>query len=316
MRIIKRSSGHIALLITNIIFGLNMPVSRSLLPDVLKPFSLHFFRVLGATLLFWTASFLIKRAKIPLKDLVKLFFAGMLGVLINQLSFIIGLSTTSPVTASLIATLLPVITMILSFLILHEPISWMKITGVAVGASGALILILASAEGSAGSSLQGVLLILLSALSYALYLTLFKKIIATYHPVHIMKWMFLFAFMVSIPFCYTDFMQTPFSQLPAEAWLRIGYVVMLSTFFAYLLIPVGQKTVRPTTLSMYNYLQPVVASGVAIAAGMDSFGYENILSAILVFAGVYIVTQSKSRIQLEMQRRRKNIQKIRRAKAM
>ncbi len=316
MRIIKRSSGHVALLIANIIFGLNMAVSRSLLPDMLQPLSLHLFRVAGAALLFWIASVFIKKARIPFKDLIKLFLAGMLGVLINQLSFIIGLSTTSPVTASLITTLLPVITMVLSFLILSEPISWLKVTGVAVGASGALLLIMANAEGTGDSSLHGILLILFSSFSYALYLTLFKKLIATYHPVHIMKWMFLFSLIISIPLCFTAFINTPFSQLPTDAWLRIGYVVVFATFIAYLLIPVGQKTIRPTTLSMYNYLQPFVASVVAIGMGMGSFGYENILSAILVFSGVYIVTQSKSKIQLEMQRRRKNIEKIRKAKAV
>lgn len=314
MRVVKRSSGHIALLFTNIIFGLNLPIARSLIPDEISPLSLNFFRMGGAAILFWTASLFIKKTRIPLRDIFLLFLAGMLGILINQIAFIVGFSSVSPVTASLLITLLPVITMLLAFLILREPISWMKVVGIAVGASGALLLILGNTSGHGQNSLRGILLILFSTTCYALYLTLFKRLVSTYHPVHLMKWMFLFSIIISIPICYTDFVNTPFSELNTNAYLRIAFVVIMATFVTYLLIPVGQKTVRPTTLSMYNYLQPVIASVIAILVGMDSFGFENVLSAVLVFAGVYIVTQSKSKIQMEMQRRRKNIMRIRKAK--
>ena len=314
MRVVKRSSGHIALLFTNIIFGLNLPIVRSLMPDVISSLSLNFFRMAGAAVLFWITSLFIKRSKIPLRDIFLLFFAGMLGILINQLSFIIGFSTVTPVTASLLITLLPVVTMILSFFIQKEPISIMKVIGVSVGASGALLLILDNASGHGQSSVKGILLILFSTTCYALYLTLFKRLVSTYHPVHLMKWMFLFSVILSLPVCYNDFINTPFSELNTSTYLRIAFVVIMATFVTYLLIPVGQKTVRPTTLSMYNYLQPVIASVIAIVVGMDSFGFKNVLSAVLVFAGVYIVTQSKSKIQMEMQRRRRNIMRIRKAK--
>lgn len=311
MRILRRWYGHIALLIANIIFGLNMPVSRSLIPDELAPLTLNFFRIGGACLLFWTASLFVKKSKASFKDLIQLFFASVLGIFINQIAFIEGLSTTSTVTASLLITLLPVFTMILSFLILREPLSWMKTMGVIIGASGALLLILSNAHGHGSSSIKGILLILLSSVCYALYLTLFKKLIAKFHPVHLMKWMFLFSLIISIPFCYQSLINTPFQQLSTHTLWRTAYVVFFATFIAYLLIPVGQRTIRPTTLSMYNYLQPVIASGVAIFIGMDTFGYENIISAVLVFAGVYVVTQSKTKIQVETEKRRKNIARIR-----
>lgn len=314
MRVVKRSSGHIALLITNIIFGLNLPIARSLIPDELSPLSLNFFRMAGAALLFWIASLFIKKTKIPLRDIFLLFLAGMLGICINQTSFIVGFSTVSPVTASLLITLLPVITMLLSFIFMKEPISWMKVVGIAVGASGALLLILNNASAHGQNSLKGILLILFSTTCYALYLTLFKRLVSTYHPIHLMKWMFLFSVVISFPICFNDFMSTPIGELNINTYLRIAFVVIMATFVTYLLIPIGQKTVRPTTLSMYNYLQPVIASAIAVMIGMDRFGFENILSAVLVFAGVYIVTQSKSKIQMEMERRRKNILKIRNTK--
>lgn len=314
MRLLRRWYGHIALLIANIIFGLNMPISRSLIPDELQPMALNFFRMGGACLLFWIASLFIKKAKINFKDLVQLFFAGLLGIFINQIAFIEGLSTTSAVTASLLITLLPVFTMVLSFMILKEPISWMKTMGVVIGGSGALILILSNADGHGNSSVKGILLILLSSICFAFYLTLFKKLIAKFHPIHLMKWMFLFAFLISIPFCYKSVADTQFQLLSTNVVLRTFYVVFFATFVAYILIPIGQRTIRPTTLSMYNYLQPIIASVVAILIGMDSFGYENIISAILVFAGVYVVTQSKTKIQVEIENRRKSIAKIRKIK--
>ena len=314
MRILRRWYGHLSLLITNVIFGLNMPVSRSLLPDVLPPLALNLFRMGGACVLFWIASLFIKKQKTAPKDLLLLFAAGLLGVVINQITFIIGLSSTSPVTASLITSLLPVVTLVLAFFFMKEPISWMKVIGIIIGASGALILILNNTGSNATSSIKGIVLIFISSLSYAFYLTLFKRLIASYHPIHLMKWMFTFALVVSLPICYNDFLAVSFSGISIENWYRIIYVVFFATFIAYLLIPIGQRTVRPTTLSMYNYLQPFVASALAVFWRMDTFGYQNILSAVLVFAGVYVVTQSKSRIQLEMEKRRRNIARIRKFK--
>jgi drug/metabolite transporter (DMT)-like permease len=120
-----------------------------------------------------------------------------------------------------------------------------------------------------------------------------------------MKWMFLFATILSYPVLHKSVIETSFSSLDGSVWLRIGFIVIFATFISYLLIPVGQKTIRPTTLSMYNYMQPVVASLVAVGLGMDTFGYEKIVSTVLVFAGVYIVTQSKSRAQIELEKLRK-----------
>ena len=296
----KKLGGHIALFSANVIFGINNPISRALMPEILSPFTLTFFRMMGGMLLFWLISLFTKKEHVPAKDILMLFFASLFALTLNQLPFFIGLSMTSPIDASIVVTMLPILTMILAAIIIKEPITLMKAMGVIVGALGALLLIFSShAHHTGKGNFWGDLIVFSATFSFAIYLTLFKNIISKYSAITIMKWMFLFGTIVCTPFCYKPLMQTDFTLLSANTYWRIWYIVVFATFLGYLLVPIGQKVLRPTTLSMYNYVQPIVASMLAVAIGMDTFGYEKALSGVLVFAGVYIVTQSKSRAQME-----------------
>jgi drug/metabolite transporter (DMT)-like permease len=299
----KKMIGHIALLVANVIFGLNTTISRTLMPEILSPYTLTFFRLGGAMLLFWTASLFIKSEYVPPKDILKLFFASIFALILNQLPYFVGLSITSPIDASIVVTTLPILTMILAAIIIKEPITTMKAVGVLVGASGALLLVFSSHAPKVGeSNFWGNMIVLGAVASFAIYLTVFKSLISRYSPITIMKWMFLFATIVCYPFCHNALVQTEFASFSTSVILRIAYVVILSTFFTYMLIAIGQKVLRPTTFSMYNYLQPIVASFAAVIIGMDTFGIEKALATVLVFAGVYIVTQSKSRAQLDAEK--------------
>lgn len=299
----KKLTGHIALFIANVIFGLNNPISRSLMPEILSPYTLTFFRLSGGTLLFWIISLFTKKEKVPVKDILLLFFASLFSLTLNQLPFFVGLSMTSPIDASIVVTMLPIVTMILAAIIIKEPITLMKAVGVLVGASGALLLIFNSqTQHNGNSNFFGSLIVFAAVASFAIYLTVFKDLITRYSPVTLMKWMFLFGTIVCFPFCYKPLVQTNFVILSAGTYWRIGFMVFFGTFWGYLLIPIGQKVLRPTTLSMYNYVQPVVASLLTVIIGMDSFGPEKALSGVLVFLGVYIVTQSKSRAQIEAEK--------------
>ena len=294
----------------NLIFGLNIPVSRTLMPEILSPYALTFFRLGGGLLLFWLLSIFTRKEKVPVKDIFLLFLASFFAISLNQLPYFIGLSMTSPIDASIVVSTLPILTMILAALILREPITWMKAIGVMVGASGAVLLILSSNNLHVGkSTFPGNMIVFGACASFAIYLTVFKNLVSRYSPVTVMKWMFLFACIICFPFCYKSLIQTDYAILSRSSYWLTGYVVVFATFFGYLLIPVGQKFLRPTTLSMYNYIQPLVASFVAVAIGIDMFGVEKALSGILVFAGVYIVTQSKSRVQLEAELSTKKVTK-------
>lgn len=304
MKELNKYHGHIALFVANLIFGLNTPITRTIVPKVVDPFVMTFFRMIGAAILFWTISIFTKQEKVPTKDIVLFFFAAVFAIVLNQTFFIYGLSKTSPIDASLVITLVPIVTMVLSAIFIKEPITFKKAIGVIIGASGAMILILGgSNDSSSASSLVGNLIVLSSVFSFAIYLSLFKDLISRYSPITAMKWMFLFAAILTLPVSYKMFIQTDFASFDTSVILRIGYVVVLATFFTYMLIPIGQKTLRPTTVSMYNYLQPIVASVATVIIGMDKFGVDKIISAVLVFFGVYLVTQSKSKADMQSENR-------------
>lgn len=299
----KKLTGHIALFSANLIFGMNNPISRTLMPEILSPYTLTFFRLSGGMLLFWLFSLFVKTEKVPAKDILLLFFASLFALTLNQLPFFVGLSMTSPIDASIVVTMLPILTMILAAIFIKEPITLMKAIGVLVGASGALLIVLNNNSAHVGeSNFWGNIIVFGAVGSFAVYLTLFKNLITRYSPITVMKWMFLFGTLVCAPFCYKPLIQTDFSLLSSGTFWRIGYMVILATFLGYLLIPIGQKVLRPTTLSMYNYVQPIMASLVAVFIGIDTFGYVQALAGLLVFSGVYIVTQSKSKAQMDAEK--------------
>ncbi|MDL2315325.1 DMT family transporter [Bacteroidales bacterium OttesenSCG-928-C19] len=300
----KNYRAHLAILTTNIIFGINIPISKNVMQEYLSPYSLTFFRMFGACIIFWIASLFLKREKIQGKDLLFIFFAGMFGIFINQFSFIQGLSLASPINASIIVTFTPIMTMLVSFLFLKEPITWKKAIGVLMGAAGAITLVVTnrSAALAGNGSIWGDIFCLVSCLAYAIYLTAFRWLIDKYHPVTLMKWMFLFSAIVSIPFCYNSVSAINYAEIPAQAYLQIAYVIVGATFITYLLIPIGQKSLRPTTLTMYNYLQPLITACIAVIFGLDTFGFVKTLAAVLIFSGVYMVIKSKSREQLEKEK--------------
>lgn len=302
--------GHAALWVANIVWGLNAPIGKSVLasaahPDGVSPFALSVYRMVGAGALFWAASFFLPRERVAPRDLFLLLLASVFGIQLNQMLFLWGLSLTSPIDTSIIATVVPVLTMVLATLFLREPITWLKAGGVALGCAGAVILILVSQHGTGHtSSVTGDVLCLVSAVSYATYLTAFRDVIVRYSPVTTMKWMFLFAAVVAVAIYYKPLTAVDYASLAPATWAGIGYVVVCSTFLSYLMVPVGQRYLRPTVVSMYNYVQPVVAVLFTVAIGLDTFGLTKAAAALCVFVGVWLVTKSKSRAQLETEKHR------------
>ncbi|MDR1119924.1 MAG: DMT family transporter [Dysgonamonadaceae bacterium] len=295
----KNWKGHIVLFVAYVIFGLNTPISKYILVQgEVSAFALTFYRFAGAALLFWTVSLFVPREQVPKRDVLLLLIASLFGIFINQFSFVVGLSMTSPIDASVITTFVPIITMVLAAIFLKEPITWKKVIGVLIGATGALLLIFHGNTVRFNAGVEGNLFCVLSCVGFAIYLTVFKRLILRYSAVTLMKWMFLFATLCILPFCWKDINRVNYAGLSMDIYGRIAFVVVMSTFVSYLLIPIGQKLLRPTIVSMYNYLQPLVSSLIAVVLGMDVFGWTKGVAALLVFLGVYVVTQSKSRAQL------------------
>lgn len=301
--------GHLAILGANLIFGINTVIAKLVVgANGLSPLVVSFSRFLGATILFWILSFFLPKDPIRKKDLFPLFIAGCCGIVINQIIFLIGLSKTSPIDTSLISSGVPILTMIFAAIFLKEPITFKKVIGILVGALGALILVLSGSKANGGqsSSFFGDLLVFISAVSYVIYLTLFKSLIDRYRPATLMKWMFLFSTIISIPFCYNDLITTDYTGFSTLFYLKWAYVIVFASFLAYLLIPIAQKNIRPTVISTYSYSQPVITGSLALIIGIDIFTMDKLFAAFLVFLGVYIVTRSKSRKQMRAEQRLKN----------
>lgn len=307
----KSYAGHLAMLSANLIWGAMAPVGKSALnfPTV-TPMALTSYRMVGAALLFWLFSMFVPGEAIRKGDHLRFFFAALFAIVFNQGCYIFGLGYTTPINASIVTTTLPIVTLIVAAVWLKEPVTGLKAGGILIGASGALLLILGRSGGNdpAGSNqLLGNLFCLVAQCSFAVYLTGFKALINRYSPVTLLRWMFLYASLCFLPFSFGSVVSVDYASLPVSVWLDIFFVVFFATFVSYLCIPIGQKRLRPTVVSMYNYVQPVMATILAVTLGLDSFGWLKGVAVVLVFSGVYLVTRSKSKARLDAERLQKEL---------
>ena len=297
--------GHLACAAAYIIFGINVVVCRDIATDGgLEPIVLFSMRALVAGGLFWIASLFDGRKgvkaqshKVAPKDLLRLAGASVLGLFLPQLTFLHAIAHTTPVDLSVMSTTTPIFTMFVAAIFLREPITWKKALGVALSFGGILWLILQSTFGANGASETepiGIMFCFANYIVFALYLGTCRPLIARYSVVTSMKWMFLFAFLLSVPFSVPHLPQSDFAAVPTQVWWEIGFMIFFSTFIAYYLIPVGQQRIRPTLVSMYGYLQPIIAVAVAIWTGMDRLTVTKIVAALLVFTGVWVVNRSRA----------------------
>ncbi len=309
----ETTKGHILILLTNIIFGINTPFAKDAL-NVVGPYILSTFRFVGCALLFWIASFVFRVPKVDRKDVFLLCLASLFGIVFNLFLFILGLSNTTPTNASIIVSMTPIFTMIMAAVFLKEPLTFKKALGVVCGLTGALILIFTKQSfniAGATNNVLGIAFCLISGVSYALYLTLFSKLIKRNHPINVMKWMFLASSIVVLPITFPYVRIFDYSILTTRTCLELCYVVCFATFLNYIFIPMAQARLRPTTLSMYNYVQPVMTTIISIILLMDVLTVYKVIAALLIFSGVYIVTTSRSRKQtLEKQKIEKTMKDI------
>lgn len=307
MKLSPKQVGNLTMLSIVAMFAVNIPISKYLLQSgYIDPYGLTIARMTFATVFFWMTSLLLKKEKIERKDHLTIFLGGLLGITFNQGLFIYGLSNTSPVDASIITTSTPLFAMVIAALVLKEPITSKKIAGVLLGGAGAIYLVYTSHHGdmAADSSMKGNLAVVCSSLSYASYLVVTRPLSTKYSSVTLMKWMFLYSTIILLPFFYRDLIEAPmFVQSEILPFLLIGYTLFIATFVAYTLIPVAQKRIRATTISMYNNLQPLIASFIAIGLGQDHFSSNKVISGVMILGGVYLVTQSKSRADIESEQK-------------
>ena len=292
----EKMKGHIAILMANVIFGLGVPVTKSLLTDWVTPMGYMATRCVGATILFWIVACFLPREKVERKDLVTIMLGGLLGFVISQTLTAEALKYTTPVYFSLVAALTPIAVMLLAALFIKEEITTLKMVGVALGIGGALLMLFMSWTGGAGTSgsndLLGIFLAILSVLTWAVYLIITRKVSSKYSSVTQMKYVFLISTIVTVPIALAT---EPQQALYSSAWewsgvLQMAFIVLFATGLGYFLIPYAMKYLRATTVSIYTNIQPIVASLVAMAVGQDIFTWDKPLAAVMVLVGAYIVT--------------------------
>jgi len=290
----KRTLAIIGATFVALIYGTNFTVAKDVMPTYVKPYGFILIRALGAFILFWLLTFFGPKEKIALKDFPRIMAAALFGVAINQLAFFKGLSYTSPISASVIMVTAPILVLILSAILIKEKIELKKVIGIIIGLTGTSILILYGNEiQSNPNSGFGNFLVFINASSYAVYLIIVKKLIAKYHAFTFIKWIYTFGLLFVIPFGYQEFNEINWQTIPMTIYFNIGFVVLFTTFLAYLINLLAMKELKPTTLSVFIYLQPLFASIIAISLQKDELNFIKIISAILIFAGVYLVTQKK-----------------------
>ena len=294
----KNTIGHISAFIAYSIFGFNIIICRDLSTlALISPMGLFCFRAAGAAALFWLVSLFLPKEKIEKQDYLKIFIASMLGLFLTQVSFLKASTLTTPFDTSILTPLTPIFTMFIAAFFLKEPITWKKAGGVALSFIGVIFLVFNTVRAGGGveeTQPIGIVYMIGNCIFFALYLGAFRPLIAKYHVVTFMKWMFLFSAIVAIPFDIKELVSIQVSALPTKYLLELGFLIFFATFIAYFLIPVGQKVLRPTVISLYGYLQPIIATIMGIATGMDYLTWQKILAAVLVFTGVILVNKSRA----------------------
>ena len=290
-------TGHAACFTAYAIFGINIVVCKDLTTSSgISPLAIFTIRSLAASAFFWILSLFGPAEKVERGDFLKILAASFLGFFLTQLTFLKAIPSITPMHCSIISALTPIYTMFIAAVVLKEPLSWKKGGGVLLSLCGIIFLIMNNSSGSgvAESKLSGILLMFLNGLSFALYLGIFRPVIVKYSVVTFMKWIFLFSVAMSLPFSFGEVFSFGWLALPRVQLLELAFLVMFATCVCYFLIPLGQKSIRPTLVSMYSYVQPIIATVISICIGMDGVTWQKVLAALMVFAGVFVVSRSRA----------------------
>lgn len=291
---------HISLFTAQLIYALNYTIAKDLMPTYIGPLALVFLRILGACLLFWMLSLFTKKEKLDIGDLKKLAFLALFGIFINQVFFIYGLSLTKPINSAIIMVSNPIMVIIFTLIVFKEKITFIKISGLFIGIIGAITLLLFKGNFEMGSdTITGDLMTLINSASWAAFVVMAKPYMQKYQTVTVMKWIFLFGSIYMLPIGMYDLPHVNWQNITTNAWLSIAFVVIATTFLAYLLNTYALKALSSTVVSMYIYLQPFLATIYAVILGKDTLTPIKIISAILIILGVYMVSYKKKIISKE-----------------
>lgn len=286
---------HLGLFAVNLIYGINYSVAKSVMGGgFLTPFVFILVRVLGACALFWAIARFMPSERLRRADVPLLVLCSFFGVVINQLMFFSGLERTTTINASLIMITAPILVLFISSVWLGERITWRTVGGIALGALGFYFLMGGRQFSLTDDTVVGDLFILINASSYAFYLVMVKPLMRRYHPYTVIKWVFTIAVVPVLLVSVREVPAIDWSGLPGHVWLRIAYVVVFTTFLAYLLNIFALRRVNPTVVGIYIYLQPVLAGIIGALFFDERWTLLRAAAAACIFAGVLLVSIART----------------------
>jgi drug/metabolite transporter (DMT)-like permease len=295
----KRTLALLAALGATTIYGLNHTIAKEVMPTYIQGFGFVQVRLLGAAILFWLVSLFIPQQKIDRADVPKMLLCALLGMVVNMLCFFKGIELSTPINSAVLITITPILVFVFSAILIKERLLLPRVVGVVLGFIGALVLIVFGNEirQDAPNIPLGNALFILNASSFGLYLVLVKSLSAKYTTVHLLKWLFLFGFIMALPISYPEFSQVNWTDLPYEAVWRFAFVVIGTTFMTYLLNVYALKQLKASTVGVFTYLQPLIGIAYAIMVGADGLTAYKLGTGSVVLLGVYLVTKRyKSKI--------------------
>jgi drug/metabolite transporter (DMT)-like permease len=291
----KTAWAHSGLLLVNLIYGANHTLAKNVMPVFVQPFGFIVLRVWGAGILFILVHTFFVKEKIRKSDIPLLLLCALFGIAINQLLFFKGLSLSTPIHSAIIVTTNPIAVLVFAALLIKETITFQKIAGIILGAVGAITLIVFGKELSHGTNtFLGDIYIFFNAISYSIFIVIVKPLMQRYHPITVTKWIFIFGMGMVLPFGFNDAMAISWITMPTSILFDILYVVIGATFLGYLLNTLALKVLNASIVSIYIYIQPVLAVIIAIGFGKDKLTAISIIASALIFSGVYLVSRANA----------------------
>ncbi len=295
---LNQPTAHLFLFLVALIYGANYTIAKEVLDNnYIAPSAFILMRLGFAVTLFFIFSSRMTTKRIENKDWLRLIISGFFGAAANMLLFFYGLKHTTPIHASLIMTTTPILVLVIALILGREILSLRKMLGILLGMTGAILIITNGQQLEfSGGTVNGDLMIFLNAASYGIYLILVKDLLAKYHPLTIIKWVFLFGFIFVIPFGLPPFLTIGWETFTPKIWWATGYVLLFTTFFAYLLNVSALRVISASTVSFYIYLQPVLATTIAVLLKRDTLEGKDILFFAMIFVGVYLVSKTSKNV--------------------
>ena len=302
LKLDKKILVHLALFVVALFYAGNFSFAKWAMPEYISAYAFIVLRV-GAGMLFFVAYyFLFNREKITDKsDYLKLAIAAFFGVSLNMTAFFKGLSMTSAINASVLMLLAPVFVVIFNAIGYKKRIRPLVYLGIVVAFLGAALLVDVGAalQGSAyylqggSNAIWGDLLVMLNATSYAFYLFYVTRLLKKYRATTITMYLFIFGFIYVLPIGARDLLLVKWSALPPKAVFAMGYVIAGITILAYLLNAWALQNSNSTTVGSYIYLQPLLATLIAVSLGMDHLTWDKLAFGLLVVFGLWLVNKGR-----------------------